>query len=177
MPSAADRDVEACPVLYTSCSLSSRAQPAKWDSIKALNQRLDQANDTTRKGFADQKVTVDDMGKDASTGNAAYLTDLKSTFVLDAKSYGKTSAFATADEGEKLLNQWGYLGGYETGLIPEGRDTAVLNGGDPWLRRLSSGLKCPLLNGLDRALLYGHMTLALCHCPPFTLSNMVISAG
>ena len=34
------------------------------DSIKALNQRLDQANDTTRKGFADQKVTVDDMGKD-----------------------------------------------------------------------------------------------------------------
>jgi len=34
------------------------------DSIKALNQRLDQANDTTRKGFADQKVIVDDMGKD-----------------------------------------------------------------------------------------------------------------
>src|SRR4029450_12259477 len=33
------------------------------DSIKALNQRLDQANDTTRKGFADQKVVVDDMGK------------------------------------------------------------------------------------------------------------------
>jgi small-conductance mechanosensitive channel len=34
------------------------------DSIKALNQRLDQANDTTRKGFADQKVIFDDMGKD-----------------------------------------------------------------------------------------------------------------
>lgn len=34
------------------------------DAIKALNQRLDQANDTTRKGFADQKVTIDDMGKD-----------------------------------------------------------------------------------------------------------------
>jgi TolA-binding protein len=34
------------------------------DSVKALNQRLDQANDTTRKGFADQKVIVDDMGKD-----------------------------------------------------------------------------------------------------------------
>jgi TolA-binding protein len=34
------------------------------DSVKALNQRLDQANDTTRKGFADQKVVVDDMGKD-----------------------------------------------------------------------------------------------------------------
>src|SRR5215475_9996159 len=34
------------------------------DSIKALNQRLDQGNDTTRKGFADQKVIIDDMGKD-----------------------------------------------------------------------------------------------------------------
>jgi TolA-binding protein len=34
------------------------------DSIKALNQRLDQSNDTTRKGFADQKVIIDDMGKD-----------------------------------------------------------------------------------------------------------------
>ena len=34
------------------------------DSIKTLNQRLDQATDTTRKGFADQKVIIDDMGKD-----------------------------------------------------------------------------------------------------------------
>jgi tol-pal system protein YbgF len=34
------------------------------DSIKTVNGRLDAANDTTRKGFADQKVTVDDMGKD-----------------------------------------------------------------------------------------------------------------
>ena len=34
------------------------------DSIKTVNSRLDAANDTTRKGFADEKVTVDDMGKD-----------------------------------------------------------------------------------------------------------------
>ena len=34
------------------------------DSIKAVNGRLDAANDSTRKAFADQKVTVDDMGKD-----------------------------------------------------------------------------------------------------------------
>ena len=34
------------------------------DSIKAVNTRLDTANDTTRKGFADQKVIIDDMGKD-----------------------------------------------------------------------------------------------------------------
>ena len=34
------------------------------DSIKAVNGRLDSANDATRKGFADQKVIVDDMRKD-----------------------------------------------------------------------------------------------------------------
>src|SRR5512146_2058485 len=34
------------------------------DSIKTVNGRLDSANDTTRKGFADQKVIIDDMGKD-----------------------------------------------------------------------------------------------------------------
>ena len=34
------------------------------DSMKAVNGRLDSANDTTRKGFADQKVIIDDMGKD-----------------------------------------------------------------------------------------------------------------
>ena len=37
---------------------------AMQDSIKAVNTRLDTANDSTRKGFADQKVIVDDMGKD-----------------------------------------------------------------------------------------------------------------
>ncbi len=74
-------------------------------------------------------ISVDDMPKDPSTGNAAYLTDLRATFVLDVKNYGKTTAFSSADEGERLLTQWGYLGGYETGLIPEGRDATVLNGG------------------------------------------------
>jgi tol-pal system protein YbgF len=34
------------------------------DSIKAVNTRLDEANNSTRKGFADEKVIVDDMGKD-----------------------------------------------------------------------------------------------------------------
>ncbi len=73
-------------------------------------------------------ISVDDMGIDPSTGNAAYMTDLDATYVLDAASYGKTSIFPSAAEGERTLKQWGYLGGYETGLIPEGRDTAVLNG-------------------------------------------------
>ena len=34
------------------------------DSIKAVNARLDTQTDATRKGFADQKVIIDDMGKD-----------------------------------------------------------------------------------------------------------------
>jgi len=34
------------------------------DSIKGVNTRLDTEIDATRKGFADQKVNIDDMGKD-----------------------------------------------------------------------------------------------------------------
>jgi len=34
------------------------------DSIKTVNTRLDASNDASRKGFADQRVIVDDMGKD-----------------------------------------------------------------------------------------------------------------
>lgn len=34
------------------------------DSIKSVNGRLDVASDANRKAFADQKVSIDDMGKD-----------------------------------------------------------------------------------------------------------------
>jgi len=34
------------------------------ESIKGVNARLDAQTDATRKGFADQKVIIDDMGKD-----------------------------------------------------------------------------------------------------------------
>ena len=34
------------------------------DSIKTVNTRLDDANNANRKGFADQKVIIDDMGKE-----------------------------------------------------------------------------------------------------------------
>ena len=34
------------------------------ESLKALNTRLDQASDATRKGFADQKLLIDNMGND-----------------------------------------------------------------------------------------------------------------
>jgi tol-pal system protein YbgF len=34
------------------------------ESLKQLNARLDQANDATRKGFADQKLLIDNLGND-----------------------------------------------------------------------------------------------------------------
>jgi len=34
------------------------------ESLKAINARLDQASDATRKGFADQKLLIDNMGND-----------------------------------------------------------------------------------------------------------------
>ncbi len=63
--------------------------------------------------------------EDVGTG---YLTDVRATFALDAAAYGRTSAFDDPDRGEKLLREWGYLEGYETGYIPEGYQTAVLTG-------------------------------------------------
>ena len=58
-----------------------------------------------------------------------YLTDVQGTFVLDAASYGATAAFDDAEQGRRTLEEWGYIGGFETGYIPEQRETAVLNGG------------------------------------------------
>ena len=45
-------------------TMAQALQQTLQESIKALNTRLDDANNATRKGFADQKVTIDDMGKD-----------------------------------------------------------------------------------------------------------------
>jgi len=67
-------------------------------------------------------VSLDDIGN-------AWLTDIPATFVLDPVKYGGTPRlFPTEAEGMKLLKEWGYVEGYETGFIPEGRDNAVLNG-------------------------------------------------
>ncbi len=66
-------------------------------------------------------VSQDDLG-------ASFLTDIPATFVLTVDNYSKTKTFKSAEEGASLLKQWGYLGGYETGYTPEGREVAVLNG-------------------------------------------------
>lgn len=60
-------------------------------------------------------------------GNA-FITNVDQTYVLDVKSYSRSMAFTTPADGERMLTDWGYKGGYETGFRPEGGDTAVLNG-------------------------------------------------
>lgn len=68
-------------------------------------------------------VSLEDIGN-------AWLTDIARTFVISSESYCKQQClFADQAEGEKYLDQWGYVQGYETGYIPEGRDDAVLKGG------------------------------------------------
>lgn len=65
---------------------------------------------------------------------SGYITDIEDTYVLDATgengrySYADTKTFTSPDEGQRLLQQWGYLGGYETGYTPEGYTRAVLQG-------------------------------------------------
>ncbi len=63
----------------------------------------------------------------ADVGNG-YFTDRTHTFQLKAEDYASTPAFPSPAEGRKLLKEWGYQGGFETGYEPEGRETDVLNG-------------------------------------------------
>lgn len=67
-------------------------------------------------------VRVEDLGVN-------WITDIPSTLELDAATYAKTPRiFSSEEAGMKLLDEWGYVGGYQTGYSPEGRDSAVLNG-------------------------------------------------
>ncbi|MEP7216539.1 MAG: hypothetical protein ABI782_09830 [Anaerolineaceae bacterium] len=58
-----------------------------------------------------------------------FIVDIPATLQLTAADYAKAPVFASPQEGETLLKQWGYQGGYETGYTPEGREKAVLQGG------------------------------------------------
>jgi len=66
-------------------------------------------------------INLDDLG-------TAFFTDISQTYVLTVDNYSTSKAFGSAAEGKKDLTDWGYLGGYETAYIPEGRETAVLQG-------------------------------------------------
>lgn len=68
-------------------------------------------------------VSVEELGLN-------WITDVKGTQSIDADTYSRQAhVFASPAEGVKLLKEWGYQGGYQTGYSPEGRDQAVLNGG------------------------------------------------
>ena len=58
-----------------------------------------------------------------------FLIDFTGTLALDAKIYGATKIFPAGTNGQNLLNEWGYLGGFQASFDPEGRQTATLNGG------------------------------------------------
>jgi hypothetical protein len=57
-----------------------------------------------------------------------YFTDRQHTFELTIENYSATASFPDQAEGERLLKEWGYEGGFETSYEPEGRQTDVLNG-------------------------------------------------
>src|SRR5690606_38393918 len=64
---------------------------------------------------------LDEMG-------SGYFTELRETFVLDTENYAGVSLFTTETEGRRLLEGWGYQGGYQTGFEPERREVDVLTG-------------------------------------------------
>lgn len=71
-------------------------------------------------------VSLDDIG-------IAWFTDVKGTFEIDSPELIQVFAerrdvFPNPSEGRRLLREWGYTEGYQTGYIPEGRDRAVLSG-------------------------------------------------
>jgi hypothetical protein len=57
-----------------------------------------------------------------------YFTDRQHTFALDIDNYSTTASFSDPAQGRKLLTDWGYAGGFETGYEPERRSVDVLNG-------------------------------------------------
>lgn len=63
---------------------------------------------------------------DVGTG---WITDIPGTTVLTVDNYPKPPAFASQEEGKRLMQEWGYKGGFETSVDPEGRELAWLNGG------------------------------------------------
>lgn len=62
-------------------------------------------------------------------GIANFITDPRGTFLLDSTNYGATGAFDGADAGKKMLDEWGYVEGFESAMTPEGGAASILNGG------------------------------------------------
>lgn len=67
-------------------------------------------------------LNPDDVG-------SGWITDIRGTFILTVDNYPKPPAFPSVEEGKRLMQEWGYKGGFETSIDPELREQAWLNGG------------------------------------------------
>ncbi len=105
-----DNQVIASPAI-----LGQEADPAARDT---------QAEPTLDQPPVTYALTADDL-EEATSGASTFAADANRTFVLDATNYGKV---VSASGGAAMLTSWGYLGGYETVFVPEGRDEALLDG-------------------------------------------------
>ncbi|MEX0783977.1 MAG: hypothetical protein WD557_15155 [Dehalococcoidia bacterium] len=59
---------------------------------------------------------------------SGYFTDRQHTFELTVENYATTASFPSPADGQRMLKEWGYMGGFETAYEPEGRTQDVLNG-------------------------------------------------
>ncbi len=74
------------------------------------------------------KMPVSRFAIDLNDLGNAFITNVPDTYVLDAAQYGHALT-PQSDDGETMLKDWGYEGGYETSFRPEGESKAVLQQG------------------------------------------------
>jgi hypothetical protein len=67
-------------------------------------------------------LSLDDL--DPST----FRTDVRGIYELDTAGYADTDSFDSVATGKKMLQSWGYKGGYEAGYLPISAPQSVLNG-------------------------------------------------
>lgn len=129
MPSRLARRLRAPLLLTSALGLSLLAACGGDDAAGATDSGAPKATSTNDSSTSPAltmpvsrfAVSQDDLGIN-------FLVDIPATFNVTAEEYAKGSSFASPTDGMAMLKQWGYLGGYETGYTPEGREKAVLNG-------------------------------------------------
>lgn len=101
----------------------SGVKPSESPSTASPGGTVSSASPQVAKPAGKYSVSLDDIGN-------AWLTDIAGTYVISSDSYCRqTCLFASQQEGQQHLDSWGYVEGYETAYIPEGREDTVLKGG------------------------------------------------
>jgi hypothetical protein len=67
-------------------------------------------------------LNQDDLGK-------GFITDIPNTKSIDADFFASSSIFDNKPDGNSKLSTWGYIGGFRSAYVPEGRTSTLLNGG------------------------------------------------